>query len=175
MTLTRRLASGILMAFLWGTSALAATGRTIQVKGTGYDQLNGAVVHSKQKTATGVIERSTEIVVLDGDLHGRVLYQVTSVIDDKAGTLVNSGNQVFSGTVAGSAPVMLYDSRFRFYANLKTGEERGSVYFTGHLAGPRVQCVLDVVGTGKRAGGNPAFKYAGTCTFAPSGRSAGLR
>jgi len=166
MTMPGRLALGLFAAITCGSSALAATGRTIQVAGTGYDELNGAMVHSKQKTATGVIQRSTEIVVLDGDLHGRVLYQVTSVIDDKAGTLVNSGNQVFSGTVAGSAPVMLYDSMFRFYVNLKTGEEHGSVYFTDRLAGPHVQCELQVVGMGKRADGNPAFKYTGTCTFA---------
>jgi hypothetical protein len=161
-----RLVASFLAVTMWKSPAFAATGQTIQVKGTGYDQLNGAVVHSKQKTATGLIQRSTEIVVLNGDLHGRVLYQVTSVIDDKADTLVNSGNQVFSGTVAGSAPVMLYDSKFRFYVNLKTGEEHGSVYLTDHLAGPRVQCELQIVGTGKRSDGNPTFKYTGTCTFA---------
>jgi hypothetical protein len=148
ITVPGRLALGLFATITFGSSALAATGRTIEVKGTGYDELNGAVVHSKQKTATGVIQRSTEIVVLDGDLHGKVLYQVTSVIDDKAGTLVNSGNQVFSGTVAGSAPVMLYDSKFRFYVNLKTGEEHGSVYFTDRLAGPHVQCELQGCGYG---------------------------
>lgn len=164
-----QVAAGLLAVTLCASSAFAATARTIQVKGTGYDQLNGAVVHSKRKTATGTIQHSTEIVVLDGDLHGRVLYQVTSVIDERAGILVNSGNQVFSGTIAGSLPVMLYDSRFRFYVNLKTGEEHGSVYFSDHIAGPRVQCNLQVVGTGKRADGDPAFKYAGTCTFASKG------
>lgn len=166
MSGSRRQLVTIFAILFSGNAALAATGRTIEVKGTGYDQLNGAVVHSKQKTATGTIQHSTGIVVLDGDLHGRVLYQVTSVIDDRAGTLVNSGSQVFSGTIAGSAPVMLYDSRFRFYVNLKTGEEHGSVYLTDHIAGPQVRCELKVVGNGKRVDGNPAFKYTGTCTFA---------
>jgi len=169
VSIAARLVVGVLAVALCESSARAATGGTIRVKGTGYDRLNDAVVHSKQKTVTGMIQRSTEIVVLNGDLRGRVLYQVTSVIDDKAGTLVNTGNQVFSGTVAGSAPVMLYDSRFRFYVNLKTGEEHGSVYLTDHIAGPRVQCELHVIGTGKRADGNPAFKYTGTCTFASKG------
>src|SRR6185369_5881556 len=41
--------------------------------------------------------------------------------------LVNTGNQVYSGTIAGSAPVMLHDDRFRFQVNLATGEEHGRV------------------------------------------------
>ena len=157
----RMLCVAVLSAVLLG----ATPPRTIQVKGTGTDLLNGAVIHSKTKTATGLTQRSTEIVVLDGDLNGRVLYDVTTVIDDKAGTLVNTGNQVFSGTIAGSEPVMIHDSRFRFEVNLKTGSERGSVYFTDPIAGPPVRCELQVVGTGKSASGNPNFKYTGTCTF----------
>jgi hypothetical protein len=86
----------------------------VQVTGSGIDQLSGAIVHSKQPTSTGVIQRSTETVELSGDLRGRVLYHVTSVFNFKAGTLVNPGDQVFSGTVAGSEPVLLHDSKFRF-------------------------------------------------------------
>src|ERR1022692_1412317 len=50
--------------------------RTVQVSGTGTDLLNGAIVHSKKPTATGVIQRGTEIVELSGDLNGKILYQV---------------------------------------------------------------------------------------------------
>lgn len=42
---------------------------TVQVSGTGTDLLNGALVHSKMPTATGVIQRGTEIVELSGDLN----------------------------------------------------------------------------------------------------------
>jgi hypothetical protein len=139
--------------------------RTLQVSGTGMDLLNGALVHSKESTPTGEVQRSTEIVVLEGDLKGRVLYHVTTVIDTKKGTLVNTGNQVFSGTVLGSEPVMLLDSKFRFDVNLKTGAESGLVFLDDHIAGPPVQCDLKVTGTGKTADGNPKFSYTGTCTF----------
>lgn len=146
-------------------AAPASAAKTVHVSGTGVDLLNGAIVHSKQKTSTGLVERSTEIVELNGDLHGKVLYDVTSIIDEKAGTMVNSGNQVFSGTVIGLGPVMLADSRFRFYVNFKTGKDRGDVYLTRHIAGPPASCTLRVIGTGRRADGNPTFKYSGTCTL----------
>ena len=83
----------------------------MKVAGTGYDDLNNAIVHSQKPTATGMIQQSTEIVELSGDLRGRVLYHVTSVFDFVNGTLVNSGEQVYSGTVAGSAPVMIHDDQ----------------------------------------------------------------
>ncbi len=147
------------------TPAFAVPVGTVHVKGTGADLLNRAFVYSKQKTPSGVIQRSTEIVELNGDLHGKVLYQVTSVIDERAGTLVDTGDQVFSGVIAGSAPVMIHDARFRFVVNLRTGADHGTVYLTDHIAGPPVQCILQVTGTGKRADGNPTFKYSGTCRF----------
>jgi hypothetical protein len=139
--------------------------RTIQVSGTGTDLLNGAIVHSKKATATGVIQRGTEIVELSGDLNGKILYHVTTVIDNRKGTLVNTGDQVFSGTIAGSEPVMIHDSRFRFEVNLATGADSGSVYLFDHIAGPRVRCELKATGTGKAADGNPTFSYSGTCRF----------
>ncbi|MGC2634174.1 MAG: hypothetical protein WA215_08180 [Candidatus Cybelea sp.] len=138
---------------------------TIHVKGTGIDLLNGAIIHSKKTTPTGEIRKSTEIVELRGDLDGTVLYGVTTVINTKQGTLTNSGDQVFSGTIAGSEPVMIRDSKFSFSVNLRTGAEHGSVYLTDHIAGPQVRCQLQVTGTGKSADGNPTFKYAGTCAF----------
>ena len=72
---------------------------TIHVAGSGMDWLTTAIVHSKKTTPTGLVQQSTEIVDLDGDLKGRVLYHVTSVFDFAHGTLVNTGDQVYSGTV----------------------------------------------------------------------------
>jgi hypothetical protein len=139
--------------------------RTVQVSGTGTDLLNGAIVHSKKPTATGVIQWGTEIVELSGDLNGKILYHVSTVIDNQKGTLVNTGDQVFSGTIAGSDPVMIHDSKFRFEVNLVTGAETGSVYLFDHIAGPHVRCELKVTGTGKTGDGNPTFSYTGTCRF----------
>ena len=139
--------------------------RSIQVTGTGTDLLNGAIVHSKRQTPTGMIQRSTETVELKGDLTGRILYHVTSTFDFANDSLVNTGDQVFSGTVAGSDPVMIHDGRFRFHANLKTGADTGSVQLVDHIAGPWVKCTLQVIGTGKDADANPTFNYTGHCDF----------
>ena len=139
--------------------------RTLRVSGTGVDLVNGAIEHSKVNTPTGTMRKSTQTVELNGDLHGRVLYHVTSNVDVAKGTLVNTGDQVYSGTIAGSEPVMIHDSQFRFEVNLATGEDTGSVYFLDQIAGPKVRCTLKVVGTGKDADGNPTFDYTGECTF----------
>lgn len=138
---------------------------TVAVAGSGVDRLTTAVVHSQEPTPTGKILKSTEIVELWGDLKGFVLYHVTSVFDFAAGTLVNTGDQVFSGTVVRSAPVMIHDDQFRFQVNLATGEESGKVYLFNHIVGPKVRCELEVVGTGLTPEGNPTFDYRGTCTF----------
>ncbi len=143
-------------------------GKTVHVSGTGTDLQNGALVHSKKSTPEGEIQKSTEIIDLEGDLTRKVLYHVTTVIDTRKNTLVNTGDQVFSGTIVGSEPVMLHDSKFRFEINLKTGADSGSVFLLDHIAGPRVRCELRVTGTGKNAEGNPTFNYAGTCKFAHS-------
>jgi hypothetical protein len=139
--------------------------KTIHVAGSGVDLLDGAIVHSTEPTASGLVKRSTEIVELSGGLTGRVLYHVVSVFDFVKGTLVNTGDQVFSGTVAGSAPVLIHDDQFRFEVNLNTGEEAGQVYLLNHLAGPKVRCTLSVTGTGLTPAGNPTFDYSGECTF----------
>lgn len=144
--------------------ALAIPG-TITVSGSGVDLLNTAIVHSSEQTPSGKIQKSTETVELSGDLTGRVLYHVTSVFDFARGTLVNTGDQVFSGTIAGSQPVLIHDDQFRFEVNLVNGTESGKVYLLNHLAGPKVRCTLDVVGTGFNADGNPTFTYTGTCAF----------
>jgi hypothetical protein len=143
------------------------TGHTVQVSGTGVDLLNGTVVHSKKETATGIVQHGTEVVELSGDLTGKVLYHVTTVIDNQKQTLTNTGDQVFSGTIKGSESVMLHDSRFKFVVNLATGAEAGSVYLSDHIAGPAVTCELKVTGSGKAADGNPTFNYTGSCRFGP--------
>ena len=155
-------------ARVFGNSSAAPsreTTRTVKVSGSGFDDLKNAIVHWERPTATGKIQQSTEIVELFGDLRGRVLYHVTSVFDFVAGTLVNTGEQVYSGTVAGSVPVMIHDDQFRFEVNLITGQEVGQVFLFNHIAGPKVRCTLEGVGTGLNADGNPTFTYTGECTF----------
>ena len=146
-------------------ASAAADERTIAVSGSGFDDLANAIVHSQVPTPTGMVQQSTEIVELFGDLRGRVLYHVTSAFDFVNGTLVNTGDQVFSGTVAGSRPVMIHDDQFRFEVNLITGSESGTVFLFDHIAGPKVRCALHVVGTGPNGSGNPTFTYSGECTF----------
>jgi hypothetical protein len=124
-----------------------------------------AIVHSKEFTKTGLIQRSTETVELTGDLVGRVLYHPTSVFDFVKGTLINTGDQVFSGTVLGSAPLMTHDDEFRFEVNLSTGTTLGEVHFVNRIAGPNVRCHLNVVGTGMTADGNSTFDYTGECVL----------
>jgi len=155
----------VLATALSGRAASLEGTTTVKVAGTGYDDLNNAIVHWQKPTPAGLIQQSTEIVELNGDLRGRVLYHVTTVIDFAKGTLVNTGEQVYSGTVAGSAPVMIHDDQFRFEVNLVTGQESGQVFLLDHIAGPKVRCSLDVVGTGFNADGNPTFSYTGECTF----------
>ena len=153
-------------AALSGAAAAPAShARTLAVTGHGVDLASGAMVHSKTPTADGFVQQSTEIVELEGDLHGRVLYQVTSRFDELHKRLVNTGHQVYSGTIAGSAPVMLYDDRFRFQADLASGAESGSVFLVHHLAGPQAACTLEVTGTGADGQGNPTFTYHGECTL----------
>ena len=72
-----------------------------------------------------MIQRGTDIVEVDGDLKGKILYHVATVVDNKKGTLANTGDQVFSGTIAGSEPVMIHNSKFRFEVNLATGADSG--------------------------------------------------
>ena len=152
--------------------AVGTSQRTIQVTGHGVDRMDGALVHSEQKTPAGLTRISTAVVELEGDLHGRVLYQVTTRIDSAHGKLTNTGRQVYSGTIAGSEPVMLYDDRFVFEANLATGSEHGQVHLVRHLGGPAARCELEVSGTGKDGNGNPMFTYAGNCVFAANAASA---
>jgi hypothetical protein len=147
-------------------SNLHARSRTFPVSGGGVHMFTTAIVHSQQPTPTGLVQRSTDIVELSGDLKGRILYHPVSVFDFVNGTLVNTGHQVFSGTILGSAPVMLHDDEFRFEANLATGAVSGEVHLADRLAGPKIRCDLDVTGTGaKTADGDGIVAYTGQCTF----------
>jgi hypothetical protein len=140
---------------------------TRSVSGSAVHFFTTAIIHSQTPTATGMVQRSTDIIELSGDLKGRVLYHPTSVFDFAKGTLVNTGNQVFSGTVLGSAPVLLHDDEFRFEVDLNTGGmESGEVHLSDRIAGPKIRCDLVAVGAGaKTPEGNSIVDYSGTCTF----------
>src|SRR5258706_2469889 len=74
---------------------------TVRVAGSGLDHLDTAVVHSKETTPTGLIQKSTEIVELEGDMKGRVPYQGNSGFDFVHGPLLNTGQKGYSRTTAG--------------------------------------------------------------------------
>jgi hypothetical protein len=141
------------------------------VAGTGVHYFSTAIIHAQEPTATGMVQHSTDIVELQGDLVGRVLVQAVSVFDFAAGTLVNTGHQVYSGTMLGLGPVMLYDDAFRFEVDLATGATVGQVHLTGHLAGPKIHCHLDVVGTGLTSEGDSTVAYTGGCRIWPGRRA----
>jgi len=136
----------------------------VEVSGTGIHYFTTAIVHSSDPTETGMIQRSTETVELSGDLTGRVLYHPISVFDFQQNTLVNTGSQVFSGTVLGSAPVLLHDDEFRFEVNLATGETVGEIHLVDRITGPRIRCRLQVSGIGQYTPeGDAIIDYTGQC------------
>lgn len=138
--------------------------RWTDVSGSGIHQFSSAIVHSVVQTDVGTIQRSTETVELRGDLNGRVLYHPVSVFDLAAGTLINTGHQVFSGTVLGQGPVLLHDNEFRFDVNLDTGETIGTVVLENRIAGSKIRCHLDVVGKGATdENGDALVDYTGRC------------
>lgn len=130
-----------------------------------FDDVPGraVIIHEATPTENGLFQRSTETIDLFGDLEGRVLYQPETVINFAEGTLVNTGNQVFSGTVLGVGPVLLHDDLFRFDVNLNTGATVGKVFLVDRIDGPIVDCVLDIVGTGFTEEGNGLAEYSGRC------------
>jgi hypothetical protein len=142
--------------------------RTFPVAGGAVHYLSTAAVHSEESSDAGKIQRSTEVIRLTGDLDGYILYHPTSVFDFAAGTLVNTGSQIFSGTVAGSEPVILHDDRFRFTVDLATGATVGEVHLSRSRDAPDpgawYECDLRVVGTGMTPAGDAAADYEGTCT-----------
>lgn len=163
-------ALGICSGALPGSAASADTAApaAVHVSGHGIDWESTAIVHSEKHTSAGVIRKTTATVQLEGDLHGWVLYQTTTQIGPAKGTLVNTGQQVYSGTILGSEPVLIRDDRFRFEVDTVTGTDHGRVYLVHRLAGPAAKCTLSVEGTGKRADGNPTFTYSGECQVAAS-------
>ena len=122
-----------------------------------------------------MIQRSSDIIQLSGDIEGYVLYHPTSVFDFANGTLVNTGTQVFSGTIAGSAPVLLHDDTFRFESDLATGATTGEVHFRRSKDAPHpgswFDCDLDIVGTGLTPEGDAMVDYSGTCVPRGNGRA----
>jgi len=148
--------------------------RWVPVSGTGIHYFSTADIHSTRPTRRGVVIRSTDIIELDGDLVGKVLYHPRTVINNEAGTLVNTGHQVFSGTVLGSFPVMLYDNEFRFEVNLFTGETVGHVFLDDRIAGPRIRCELTIIGTGFDENEDGLAEYTGRCKM-PVSRKGGRR
>jgi hypothetical protein len=167
----RLLAIGGLTCVAALASSAAASGtdhETIEVSGSGVHFFSDAVVHSQEPTPTGMIQRSTETIRLEGDLDGYVLYHPTSVFDFGANTLVNTGTQFFSGTIAGSEPVVLHDDEFRFEVDLATGATTGEVHLSRSKdaagEGGWYECDLAVVGTGLTPDGDSTFEYSGHCT-----------
>jgi hypothetical protein len=53
-----------------GAAPIRAATDAVRVAGTGFDDLKNAIVHWKKPTATGMVQQSTEIVELNGDLTG---------------------------------------------------------------------------------------------------------
>ncbi len=143
-----------------------ASSDPISVSGSGIHYFSTQVIHSTEMTDTGMIQRSTDIVELTGDLEGKVLYHPVSVFDFAAQTLVNTGEQVFSGSVLGSEPVLLFDNEFRFDVDLTTGATIGKVFLreSQDAAGESwYECKLDLVGTGMTEAGDAMADYTGTC------------
>ena len=168
--LTVACVAALVMVYAMASDARVSQGQqsvTRSVSGKAVHYFTTSILHSETPTPTGKVQRSTDIVELTGDLKGRVLYHPITVIDTVNGTLVNTGNQVFSGTVLGSEPVLLHDDRFRFEVDLKPGgKESGEVHLSNKLAGPKISCDLVVAGAGaKTAEGNAIVDYRGTCTF----------
>lgn len=163
LTCTASIASADTSPSSWEKSCRSEAFECSRVSGTGIHYFTTAMIHAVTRTPTGIVQRSTDIIDLEGDLSGRVLYHPVSVFDFAAGTLVNTGDQVFSGTVLGGEPVLIYDDSFRFDVNLFTGETTGQVRLDQPIAGGRTECHLDIVGTGKTAAGDAMVNYTGTC------------
>ena len=153
---------------LMSSAAVAGAGQaTIPVSGSGMDLASDAIVHSEESTPAGTIKRLTEFVRLTGDLSGYVLYQATQQFDFVNNKLLVTGTNFFSGTIAGSDPVILRSDESRFEVDLATGAETGRVHLTRSNDAPDkgswYECDLAVVGTGLTFEGNPTFDYSGVC------------
>jgi hypothetical protein len=147
-------------------AAAIGPGRTVPVSGSAVHFLSSAIVHSESPTDNGMIRRSSEIIRLTGDLSGYILYHPVTAIDFATNTLENTGTQFFSGTIAGSEPVVLHDATFRFHVDLSTGETIGKVHLSRSGDAPHrgwYDCDLDIVGTGLTPDGDATVDYSGEC------------
>ncbi len=135
----------------------------VAVSGSAIHYFDTKIVHRSNETAGGLRETTTETIDLAGDLEGRVLYQPNSNYDFVNGTLVNTGNQVFSGTVLGSEPVILADDEFRFEVDLNTGAVKGEVYLNNSIAGPKMDCEIEVSSSSPPVNGQSESTYTGYC------------
>jgi hypothetical protein len=137
------------------------------VSGSGVHSFSTAIVHAQEPSASGMVQQSSDIVTLMGDLRGHLLYHPTSTFDYATGKLVNTGTQVFSGTVLDSPPVILHDDRFRFEVDLETGATIGEVHLGRSSDAPHAgywyECHLQIVGTGLTPEGDATFSYRGEC------------
>lgn len=145
----------------------AARRASIAVSGSAVHYFTQAALHSQEPTSGGMIQRSTEPIRLTGDLDGFILYQPVTIIDFAANTLVNTGTQIFSGTVQGAGPFLLHDSRFRFDVDLTTGATSGEVFLGRSGDAPRkggwYECHLTITGTGVTPDGDGLADYSGEC------------
>ena len=136
-----------------------------EVSGTAIHYASTSWVHGNtfQPTDTGFTLISTDFVEIFGDIEGRAVFQPFTTYNGDEGTIVNTGHQVFSGTVLGSDPVMLYDDNFRFEIDLIAGETTGDIYLVNQIAGPKVRCIFSMQSTGQDAEGNNLSEYLGQC------------
>jgi hypothetical protein len=149
--------------------SLVAASQAVTVSGSAVHHFTTAIVHSAVPTDAGMIQRSTDIIALSGDLNGYILYHPTSIFDFANGTLVNTGTQLFSGTIAGSDPVILHDDSFRFDVDLSSGETVGQVHLRRSKDAPHrggwFECDLVIVGSGTMTpDGDAMVDYSGECT-----------
>lgn len=162
-------------AVLVSTASSGGAAKTFAVSGSAVHYFSKAIVHFQEQTANGKIQKSTDYIELTGDLSGFVLYHPTSVFDFSNGTLVNTGTQIFSGTVAGSAPVILHDDSFRFDVDLNTGATTGEVHLGRSKDAPEkgtwYECDLTVVGVGVTPEGDNLSNYSGACTARGNAKS----
>lgn len=152
-------------------SASASAGgatKTFHVSGSAVHFFTTAIIHSQDPTDAGMIQRSTDIVHLTGDLNGYLLFHVTSSFDLGNGSMVNTGTQFFSGTVKGSSPMVLHDDSFRFVVDLATGQTHGEVHLGRSNDAPEkgawFVCDLVITGSGMTTpAGDAMVDYAGEC------------
>ena len=147
----------------WEASCNAEVWDCFAVSGTGIHYFSTAIAHNSMPTPTGKIDRTTDTVELYGDVRGRVLYHPKSVFDFAAGTLTNTGDQVFSGTVGGYPPVLIHDNSYRFEVNLFTGETSGRIVLDNTLSGQETRCYLEAFATGQTPEGDANVGYTGWC------------